>query len=58
MTRRRLLREIDSVELSEWMAVYAIEADEAAGREPEPTPEELQEKLLAWAQGHNAGLTK
>ena len=58
MTRRRLLREIDSVELSEWMAEYAIEADEAAGREPEPTPEELQEKLLAWARSQNARAAK
>jgi hypothetical protein len=52
---------MDSAELSEWMAEYAIEADEAdeaAGREPEPTPEELEEKLLAWARSQNARAAK
>ena len=58
MTRRRLLREMDSAELSEWMAESAIEADEAAGKEPEPTPEELEEKLLAWARMQNARAAK
>jgi hypothetical protein len=37
----------------EWLAFWAIEADEMSG-EREPTQDELGAKIFAWAQKHNA----
>lgn len=44
-----------SDEFVEWVAFWAIEADEMSGEtQREPNRDELGQKIFAWAQKHNA----
>ena len=51
---RRLLRSVDSHDLSEWIAEYQLRAEEADPDRP-PTEDELSAKLAAFAAAHNQG---
>jgi hypothetical protein len=55
MSVRRTQREVDSREFSEWIAFYLLE-NEMNDPEHEPAPDELGEKLAAWAAMHNKRL--
>lgn len=45
-------RAVSSSEFAEWLGFWHVEAE--GSEEREPTPDELGEKLAAWAAGQNA----
>jgi hypothetical protein len=54
MSVARTQREISSAEFAEWMAFYWAEAEMMGLVKGPPTPEQLGDKLAAWAAAHNA----
>jgi len=54
MSVDRVQRTVNSLEFTEWMAFYTVEAEMLGGIESEPTPEELGMKLRAFADAQNA----
>ena len=57
MTVSRLLDEVDSRELSEWMAFFSIEKDEQEAKK-KPDPKQIGSHLMASLGTFNYGSTK
>jgi len=51
---REAQRRVEGDEFGEWIAYWTIKAEIEGAVEPEPTPDELGDKIAAWAAMHNA----